>query len=152
MKNEKSKLSDEKYEEVEHIFNEFDKNKNGTICVSELAEALRILGFRARENEISDFIKEFDKDESGHLNFEEFLHIVNNQLNENASEEFLAEAFKVIDMNGDGIIPCNDLVNLLTFVGPKLTMEEVNEILKEIDPKGEGFIRWSDLLKNKPIK
>lgn len=149
---EKIKLSEEKLEEVERIFYEFDKNKDGTICVSELGEAMKLLGCRIKENEINELIKEFDKDASGVLEFQEFCQIVSAQVNDSSSDEFLAEALRAIDTNGDGIIPCSDLISLLTVVGPRLTIEEVEEILKEIDPNNEGFIKYEDLLKNKSGK
>lgn len=152
MDNDKIKLTEEKLEEVERIFNEFDKNKDGTICITELEEALRLLGCRIKENEVYEIVKEFDRDGSGVLEFMEFCEIVSAQMNDSSSDEFLAEALRTIDTNEDGIIPCSDLVSLLTAVGARLSMEEVEEILKEIDPKNEGFIRYSDLLKNKAGK
>lgn len=152
MDNEKIKLTEEKLEEAERIFNQFDKNKDGTISVSELEEALKLLGCRVKDSEVLEMVKEFDKDASGNLEFKEFCQIVSAQINESSSDEFLAEALRTIDTNGDGIIPCTDLISLLTSVGPRLSMEEVEEILKEIDPKNEGFIRYNDLLKNKSGK
>jgi Ca2+-binding EF-hand superfamily protein len=152
MEYEKIKLSEDKLEEVQRIFNDFDKNKDGTISVSELEEALKKLGCRTKENELNELLKEFDKDDSGFLDYKEFCQIVSAQTTDSSSDEFLAEALRAIDTNGDGIIPCSDLISLLTAVGPRLSMEEVEEIIKEIDPKNEGFIRYEDLLKNKSVK
>ena len=152
MNNEKHKFSEEKLEEIQRIFNEFDKNKDGTICISELGEALTLLGCRLIDSDLKEMIKEFDRDISGTLNFDEFLQVVSVKINESTSDEHLAEALKVVDMNGDGIISCNELIALLTTVGDRLSLEEVEEILKEIDPKGEGIIKYSDLLRNNSIK
>jgi len=152
MEYEKIKLSEDKLEEIQRIFNDFDKNKDGTICVSELEEALKNLGCRTKESDLKELLKEFDKDDSGILEFNEFCQIVSAQMTDSSSDEFLAEALRAIDTNGDGIIPCSDLISLLTVVGPRLSMEEVEEIIKEIDPKNEGFIRYKDLLKNKSVK
>lgn len=149
MTTEDIKLTEEKIDECRKIFEEFDKDRDGTISVLELAEALKIIGCKANEIELNQILKEFDKDGSGHLEFPEFLQIVTININESNTEEELFEAFKIIDRDQDGLIACSDLIMLMTSVGDKLSMAEAEAIMKEFDPKGEGVIRYVDLMRNK---
>lgn len=147
MNSEDNKLTDEKIDECKKIFGEFDRNNDGTISILELGEALRLIGCKPKDSELNQIIKEFDEDNSGFIEFQEFLHIVSINISESNTEEELLEALKILDRDQDGMIACSDLMLLMTTVGERLSEEEAEEIIKEIDPKGEGFIKYADLMR-----
>ena len=46
---------------LEEAFNICDKDKNGTICSSEVGLVLRALGFNPTEREVKEMVAEIDK-------------------------------------------------------------------------------------------
>ena len=58
---------------IKQIFNQFDKNKNNTIEKNELATLAIALNNSLSRAELQDFFKEFDKDNSSTITWEEFI-------------------------------------------------------------------------------
>lgn len=143
------KLSDDKIQECHQIFQQFDKNKDGTISAKELSEALKLIGLYPNEEDLNKIIKDFDSDKSGVLEFPEFLQIVTLYINECSTEIELIEGLKILDRDQDGLILNEDLKFFMMNLGERLSEEEVDKILQELDPKNEGFIRYEDLFKNR---
>ncbi len=136
-------------DECKKAFDKYDKDHSEFISKSELREALNIFGSRIKEEDIEDFFIEIDKDEDGKINFEEFFLLVAREMQNSSSEEELSAALKILDRKGDGTISTQDLFNLITIVGEKLSKEEAEELIKEFDPHGTGIIHYQDLLRNK---
>jgi Ca2+-binding EF-hand superfamily protein len=149
MNGNQNKLSEEKVQECRNIFLQLDKDCDGTMSIAELGEALKLMNQNPNEEELNQILKEFDKDCSGFLEFSEFLQIVAYNINESNTEEELLEGLKIIDRDQDGIISCEDLKLFLTCVGERLSEDEADNLLRDLDPRGEGFIRYSDLIRNK---
>ena len=57
--------------------------------------------------------------------------------------EELEKAFSMFDRDGDGFIDANELRRLLTNLGEKLTEDEVDEMIREVDIDGDGKINSS---------
>jgi len=140
-------LSREQILECYTIFENFDTDKDGTISKTELAQALKIMGCNPNDEEMKTIIKEFDKDRSGYLEFQEFLQICSRYLNETSTEKDLSEGLKLIDSDNDGLISCEDLRYFMANLGERLSEREVDQIIKELDIEGQGFIKISDALR-----
>ena len=67
------KFSKEELERIKQIFNQFDKNKNNNIEKNELATLAIALNNSLSPAELQDFFKEFDKDNSSTITWEEFI-------------------------------------------------------------------------------
>lgn len=76
----RAKLDDEELEEIREAFNLFDTDGNGTIDVKELKAAMRALGFTIKKAEIRRMIAEIDKDESGTVDFNEFVEMMTGKM------------------------------------------------------------------------
>jgi Ca2+-binding EF-hand superfamily protein len=63
----------------------FDTSGSGTIESKELKVALRALGFTPTKEEIKNLIGNFDKDNSGRIDFHEFLDIMIKKMSEKDS-------------------------------------------------------------------
>ena len=63
-------------EELVLVFNRFDKDGDGEINVSDLAEMFREVGHVIELEEVHDMLYILDKDEDGTLNFSEFIQIM----------------------------------------------------------------------------
>ncbi|XP_006338890.1 caltractin-like [Solanum tuberosum] len=69
-------LTQQKRQEIREAFELFDTDNSGTIDAKELNVAMRALGFEATEEEINRMIAEVDKDGSGAIDFDEFVHMM----------------------------------------------------------------------------
>ena len=58
------------------------------------------------------------------------------------SEEEIKEAFKTFDKDGSGFITADELRQVMTNLGEKLTAEEVDEMIKEADTDADGKIKY----------
>ena len=70
--NTSSEMGDEIKAECERIFKRFDANGDGKISLSELGDALKVLGSTSQE-EVQRKMVEIDKDGDGFISFEELL-------------------------------------------------------------------------------
>jgi calmodulin len=141
------KLTDEQIDEFKEAFNLFDKNGDGTIPVKEIGTVMRALGLNPTEQEINDFIKEADKDNSGTIDFQEFLGIMKKKMTDSDTEEEIKEAFRIFDRDNDGVIEATELRHIMTTLGEKLTEEEAEEMIREADINGDGKIVYDEFVK-----
>lgn len=56
---------------------------------------------------------------------------------------FSLQAFRMFDKDGDGFIDAMELRHLLTNLGEKLTEEEVDEMIREVDVDGDGRVDYN---------
>ena len=57
---------------AKQIFDDFDLDGNGLIDADELQEAVKQIGFEMSMEEVLEFLKTYDEDGNGSLNFEEY--------------------------------------------------------------------------------
>ena len=152
------KLNDDQIQEFKEAFTLFDKNGDGTILVKELGTVMRALGQNPTEAELQDMIKEVDKDNSGTIEFNEFLTLMQRKVTDTDTEEEIKEAFRVFDRDNDGIISAAELRHVMTTLGEKLTDEEADglfslsifnslEMIREADINNDGQIRFEEFVK-----
>ncbi|CAF4349645.1 unnamed protein product, partial [Rotaria magnacalcarata] len=73
---------------------------------------------------------------NGTIDFPEFLTLMARKMKDTDSEEEILEAFRVFDKDGNGYISADELRNVMTSLGEKLTDEEVNQMIREADIDG----------------
>lgn len=104
----------------------FDHQGNKTVDVREIGTILRSLGCVPSENEINEIISatEFE-DSNGTINLARFLPYVTQLLAEHkmeaAAPEKLLEAFRVLDIDGKGIIAKDYISKLMLEEGEPFT-------------------------------
>lgn len=77
------------------------------------------------------------------MEFEEFLALCARFLVEEdaeAMQEELREAFRLYDKEGNGYIKTSDLREILRALDDKLTEDELDEMIAEIDTDGSGTV------------
>jgi calmodulin len=86
---------------------------------------------------------EADTDNSGKIDFEEFLVLASQQI---SNDENLKEAFRVFDKNNDGYISRSELKKAMANLNEILTDEEVEEMIQEADLNGDGKINYEGMM------
>ncbi|KAJ8427392.1 hypothetical protein Cgig2_008808 [Carnegiea gigantea] len=142
-----NQLNNDQIAEFKEAFSFFDKDGDGSITTKELGTVMRALGQNPTEAELQDMIKEVDADQSGTLNFTEFLNLMARKMKHTDSEQELKEAFRVFDKDQNGFISASELLHVMRNLGEKLTDEEVNEMIREADADGDGHINYQEFVK-----
>ena len=140
-------LNEEKINEFKEAFSLFDKDGDGTITTKELGTVMRLLGRTPTEAELQDIINDVDADGNGTIDFSEFVSLMARKLKDKNKEDEFAEAFKVIDRDGDGLISPDELHHVLINLGENLTAEEVDEMIREADVDGDGHINQDEFVR-----
>ena len=125
----------------------FDKDKDGTITTKELANVMRSLNQDPTEEELNEMIAEVDLDGNGEIDFEEFVTLMNRRSKETDTEEEVLNAFKVFDKEGNGLISVTELRHIMVTLGDQLNEDEVDELLREADSDGDGFINYEEFIR-----
>jgi Ca2+-binding EF-hand superfamily protein len=66
-------LTNDEIEYIKQIFNQFDKNNNGSIDKKELNTLSIALNKPLSPADLHDFMRAVDKDNSGNISWEEFI-------------------------------------------------------------------------------
>ena len=153
------KLPKEKIRECKIQFDIFDKDKDKAINKKELGDLLRTLGENFINDELNKMMNLIDKDESGKIEFKEFLSLYELKMRDNILKEELenkkldeefgyiteneyVEAFKLFDKDNTGIITVVDLKNIMTTLGDNMNEDEIIQLANDADYNNEGFIDY----------
>lgn len=128
-------------------FARFDKDGDGIITLEELRQIVEELGHTANESELTALMQEMDTDNSGTVDFAEFLAMMARRLMLSDNEEEILQAFKVFDKDGNGVLSTQELTGVLTTLGEKLSHEECEEILALADQNKDGQIDYREFVK-----
>jgi len=140
-------LTEEQIAEFKEAFQIFDKDGDGSITTKELGTVMRSLGQTPSEETLKQMIKEVDVDGSGTIDFIEFLGLMEKKLRDNDTEEDLIDAFRVFDRDANGVISLQELKFVMTSSGERLKEEEIDDLIREADINGDGFIDYEDFVR-----
>ncbi|CAN9514577.1 unnamed protein product [Ophioblennius macclurei] len=143
----KVELSEEQRQEVKEAFDLFDTDGRGVIDVKELKVAMRALGFEPKKEEIKKMIADVDKENSGTLDFADFLSIMTVKMSEKDSKEEILKAFRLFDDDCTGKISFKNLKRVAKELGENLTDEELEEMIQEADRDGDGEVNEQEFLR-----
>ncbi|XP_061825845.1 calbindin 2a isoform X2 [Nerophis lumbriciformis] len=136
-------------EKMKEFMQKFDKNKDGRIEMSELAQILPteenfLLCFRQFVSSSAEFMVGFLSD---------LLKKANRHYDEQKLTEYTQTILRMFDLNGDGKLGLSEMARLLPvqenfllkFQGVKLTSEQFNAIFTYYDKDGNGYIDEQEL-------
>ncbi|XP_074594162.1 troponin C isoform X2 [Brevipalpus obovatus] len=142
-------LTKEQVQMLRKAFDMFDREKKGYIACNMVSTILRTLGQTFEESDLQQLIEEIDADGYGQLEFDEFLTLCARFLIEEdaeAMQEELREAFRLYDKEGNGYIKTSDLREILRALDDKLTEDELDEMIAEIDTDGSGTVDFDEFM------
>ena len=146
METEEKEEKDKNFE-FKEAFNFFDKDCDGFITTKELEIVMRSLGHNPTQEEIDELIKLYDKDESGTIDLDEFIDLMNNKLKEQQEEQVLLESFQLFDRDGDGLISVEDLKYVFKAIGEKLEEELINQLKQQGCVDQDGNITYQEFVR-----
>ncbi|KAM9375743.1 calbindin 2a [Pholidichthys leucotaenia] len=155
-------------EKMKEFMQKFDKNKDGRIEMSELAQILPteenfLLCFRQFVSSSAEFMaawRRYDTDRSGYIEANELkgflsdlLEKANRHYDEQKLLDYTQTILKMFDLNGDGKLGLSEMARLLPvqenfllkFQGCKLTCEQFSAIFTHYDKDGNGYIDEHEL-------
>uniref|UniRef100_A0A1B0DQ63 EF-hand domain-containing protein n=1 Tax=Phlebotomus papatasi TaxID=29031 RepID=A0A1B0DQ63_PHLPP len=118
--------------------------------VLQVGTILGMLGHQLDQKMLDEIIAEVDADGSGQIEFEEFATLAARFLVEEDAEAMqaeLKEAFRLYDKEGNGYITTGVLREILRELDDKITEEDLDMMIEEIDSDGSGTVDF-DVLKN----
>ena len=140
-------MSDDKLlQEYRFIFNMFDTSGDGVLNAIELGNVMRCCGQSPSQMEVQRILEEADTDNSGQIDFGEFINIMKRHHKEPDSTDDLCQAFRLIDVNGDGYVDVRELTDFLTSFGEKLTEAEVQKVVATYDTDKDGKLNYKEFL------
>lgn len=145
-------------------FNAFDVDKKGYIETEMIGTILDLLGTQLIGDELQSVIKEIDEDGNGEVNFEEFANmaarfLVEEEEDTEAIQLELKGAFRLYDKEGrcfatfcvrnvtelylgNGFITTDVLREILRELDDKLSEDDLDNMIDEIDADGSGTVDW----------
>lgn len=153
--------NDKYIEELREAFALFDKDNDGCITSKELMTVMNGLRLQITEQEIADLINNVDVDGSGTVDFNEFLRMMSrsqyhvNRVQGRSSGEHgrnveeleeMRQAFRVFDIDGNGVIDENELKITMFNLGENLSDCDVKQMIKLADRNGDGKIDYEEFI------
>jgi len=129
-------------------FQLFDVKKQDYLLAEEIDEVMRAMGFRPTAEELAELIEEIDEDGSGAIEFAEFAQLCAKFLVEDPDPETmraeLKQAFRLFDKEATGFITMETFRGILAEVDSKLSEEDLDQIIAEIDEDGSGTMDFEE--------
>ncbi|GLH11109.1 Troponin C [Gryllus bimaculatus] len=147
---------------LKKAFEAFDREKTGSISTDMVGEILRMLEHPVDDDILQEILNEVDADgmyafvivtrypRSGELEFEEFVMLAARFLvdeeDAEAMQQELREAFRLYDKEGNGYITTTVLREILKELDDKITSEELDMMIEEIDSDGSGTVDFDEFM------
>lgn len=116
---------------IKQMFDDFDKDKDGTIDRSELELALRSLNLDFTQGDIEAYMEQVDRSKNGGISYEEFKVFFEEKLSFK-EEQQLGEIFDLLDRDGDALVGALEVRYALHCLGEEITEEEAEVLIRAI--------------------
>jgi len=103
---------------------------------------MRSLGQNPTEAKVKEICTLIDPEGKGNIEFPQFVKLMQDHWEEPLTEQEVANAFKVFDKDGTGLISAKELRHAITRIGEKLSEEMADEMIKEADVNADGMIDY----------
>ncbi|KAL9226017.1 hypothetical protein vseg_001873 [Gypsophila vaccaria] len=140
-------IKTEHLEQLRHIFDRFDMDRDGSITQLELAALLRSLGVRTTGDQLYALLTNMDSNANGYIEFEELAEALMPELSTHdilVNQEQLLQVFRSFDRDGNGYITAAELAGSMAKMGQPLTYKELAEMMREADTNGDGVISFNE--------
>ena len=130
--------------EIRRAFEIFDQDGSGIMDPAELKDAFVNLGFTGQNKFVYQIMAELDEDQSGGIEFPEFLKLATAKLSDKDSREDVMKVFNAFDVNRAGKFTSLELKKVAKDIGEDVTDEEIESMLQRADLDDDGFVTFED--------
>ena len=141
---ERPGLNEEEIMEIKEAFDLFDTDGGGSIDPKELKEAMNSLGLEARNQTIYQMITDLDADNSGAIEFSEFLDLMTARMSDRDTKEDIKKVFRLFDEESKGVITLKSLRRVAKELGETMEENELQEMIERADSDGDGNVTFDD--------
>ena len=125
-------------EKYKKYFDQFDQGNKNYLTNDEMNNLLEYLGLSTYR----ELFNNFDM-----ITYNNYLSILQKKIERNKLEEEIIQAFEFFDKEKTGYFDIDFFKSLMLSLKEKLTIEEVNEMIKEADPCSLGYIKYKEFVK-----
>eukprot|EP00340_Litonotus_pictus_P000432 CAMPEP_0170515664 /NCGR_PEP_ID=MMETSP0209-20121228/2071_1 /TAXON_ID=665100 ORGANISM="Litonotus pictus, Strain P1" /NCGR_SAMPLE_ID=MMETSP0209 /ASSEMBLY_ACC=CAM_ASM_000301 /LENGTH=170 /DNA_ID=CAMNT_0010800257 /DNA_START=17 /DNA_END=529 /DNA_ORIENTATION=+ len=132
---EKNGLTEDEVMEIKEAFDLFDSDKSGEIDTDELKQALKNLGIDAKNQTLSNMMADLDKDNSGKIDFNEFIDMMTAKMSDRDTREDLEKVFRLFLGDDDKAdkIALKHLKRVARELNENMSDEELQEMITRAD-------------------
>ncbi|KAI1905369.1 hypothetical protein AGOR_G00015410 [Albula goreensis] len=139
-------LTEEQKQEIKEAFELFDTDKDKEIDYHELKVAMRALGFDVKKADVLKILKDYDREGTGKITFEDFTEVVTDRILDRDPREEILKAFKLFDDDDSGKISLRNLRRVARELGENMTDEDLRAMIDEFDTDGDGEISQEEFI------
>ena len=144
----KPKVQESREKLINDIYDMYDLDRDGKIKSSEVRELLYSMGREPTNEDVMEFLKIADPENTGVISKEQFMDALKELYSVPGIDcDDVEEAFTVFDTDNDGKITFKDFKNILERYGTDLTSEEINSILSIITLDKDKLLDYEDFVK-----
>jgi Ca2+-binding EF-hand superfamily protein len=144
----KPKVQESREKLINDIFDMYDLDRDGKIKSSEVRELLYSMGREPTNEDVMEFLKIADPENTGNISKEQFMDALKELYSvPDIDCDDVVEAFTVFDTDNDGKITFKDFKNILERYGTDLSSEEINSILSIITLDKDKLLDYEDFVK-----
>ena len=142
---EKNGLTEDEVLEIKEAFDLFDTDHSGTIDTEELKQALSNLGIDAKNQTLQNMMNDIDKNQSGTIDFNEFIELMTAKFSDKDTPEDLRKVFDLFigDDTADKI-EFKHLKRVAKELGENISDEELNEMIVRADTDRDGKVSFEE--------
>ncbi|CAG5121705.1 unnamed protein product, partial [Candidula unifasciata] len=135
-------------DQIEEAFKLFDSDGDGFLLVSEATSAIRSLGHILTDADMKGLLNRagVDTGRGGRVDLAKFKQMHGSLKPQNYNLQ-LEEAFKTVDKDGCGFVIATELKHLLTNMGDRLSQEDFNILLEELDIDSDGRVQFKEFIR-----
>ena len=143
---EKNGLTEDEVMEIKEAFDLFDTDKSGEIDTDELKQGLSNLGIDAKNQTLQNMINDIDKNQSGTIDFDEFIDMMTAKMSDKDTREDLKKVFDLFlgdDEKADKI-ELKHLKRVAKELNENMSEDELNEMITRADTDRDGKVSFDE--------
>lgn len=109
----KRTLNNEQIQRLKEVFDHFDADASGSIDADELVNVFTSMGQEVSREDMEEMIRGVDDDDSGQIEFPEFMMLMCTNFGSKTFESDMQEAFATVDASETGKITVRELEQLI---------------------------------------
>lgn len=132
--------------ELREAFEVFDLNSDGFISEPELSQAMANFGHLVTKTELDEMIRLVDKNGDGLIDFNEFLELMDSNVEIRNVDAEMTKMFNIIDKDGDGFIDEDEIKTMLQKIlgEKKVKKKDIKKMMKTADFNKDGKISFNE--------